>query len=128
MEKVGIENLSKIVKDSAECANVASKLLNKAGLLALLGLQQPLSDLASVNFPSVLEEVKDLSQDERVVLEKLLSETFKPVNPVVDVGLDKFLALSEKSVAIVQKGVETGQEVYETVKLLIEEWKSFLGA
>lgn len=127
MEKLGIENLSKIVKNSAEIGNVASKLLNKAGLLALLGLQQPLAELASVNFPKVVEEVKDLSEEERIVLEALLSETFQPVNPVVDLGLDKFLNLAEKSISIIQKGVETGQEVFETVKDLIGEWKTFLG-
>lgn len=126
-EKLGIDGLSKIVKASAECANVASKLMNKGGLLALLGLQGPLSDLAVVNYPQAMEELKDLSSDERIQLEKLLSQAFAPVNPVVDKGLDSFLALGEKTVAVVQKGVTEGEDLFETAKALVVEWKSFLG-
>jgi hypothetical protein len=126
-EKLGIVLLTSVVKSVAQCANVFSKLIHKQGLLVLLGLQEPVAVLSSVAWPSVLDEVKDLSTEERVSLEKVLSDTFQPMSPMADVGLDKFLAMGEKTAAAIEKDVAAGKEAYETAKELVSEWKAFLG-
>lgn len=127
-DKIGIESLKKVVKSAAEVGNIVSRILNKAGLLSLLELQGPLASLISVKWDLVKQEVKDLDMPERLELEKTLSDTFSPVNPAVDATVDKFLTLAEKSIVAIEKGIADGHEVYETVKVLVEEWKSLLGA
>ncbi len=127
MDRLGVELLTKLVKSVAQCANVFSKLINKEGLLVLLGLQEPISVIASVNWSAVLGEIKDLDPTERKALEKVLSDTFMPVNPEVDLGLDKFLAIGEKTASVVEKGIADGKEAYDTAKELVDEWKAFLG-
>lgn len=120
-ELVGIENLTKIAKDGAHCATA---ICNKSGVFAIVG---SLLDLSTINWTAVATEAKDLSEDERKTLEKVLSDEFQPSDKKIDLGFDKLIALGEKSAALVQRAVAEGHEVYETVKDLIGEWKSFLG-
>ena len=126
---IGIENTSKIVKDSALIANSGVKIVNKGGLLSeLVNLIGPLSDLSTVDFKAVAAEIKDLSGDERLALEKILSETFNPGVPALDKGLDDILALAEKCVKVAEKAVVDGKALYEQVKLILDEIKLFAGA
>lgn len=126
VEKYGIESLSKIVVASAKIGNVACKVANKAGLFALLKLQEPIEELIGTDFGKVKSEIADLSPEERQSLESLLSSTFSPPQQNVDVKLDDFIALAEKTVQVIEKGVKDGHEAYDSVLLLIAEWKGFL--
>lgn len=127
-EKLGVDTLRKIVKSAGQVGTVVSKLINKQGLFVLLQLQEPLAVLAGVDYELAKEEIKDLTSDERVVLETDLKNEFKPVNAQVDVVVDQFIDLSEKSVALIEEGIREGKEIYETVKDVVEEWKKLLGA
>ena len=120
-EKLGVENLSKVVTCLGQVGTGAA---NKGGIFSFLA---PVLGLAGVNWAQVGEEVKDLSADERLKLEGVLSAEFKPNDPILDAGLDKFLALGEKTAAIIEKGVKDGIEIYDTVKELVVEWKTVLG-
>lgn len=127
MEKLGVEKIRSVVVAVAECANVVSKLLDKQGILVLLGLREPITVIVGTDWKSVLSEVKDMDGEERKSLEASLSSAFQPVNPAVDVGLDNFLAMGEKTAAVIEKGVLEGKDVYDSVKELVSEWKAFLG-
>lgn len=127
MEKLGIEKCSAVVKSVGKCGTIVCKFINKEGLLFLIGLQEPVSVLLATDWPAVLAEVKDMDGAERVSLEKDLSDSWQPPFPKVDVGLDQFLAMGEKTAAVIEKGVKDGKDAFESLKELVSEWKTFLG-
>lgn len=126
-EKVGIDGLSSIVKAIAQVSNVFSKLLNKGGLFVLLGLEGPISVLSGVNYGSLKAEILDLSDAERLTLEKLLSDTLQLSNLLVDKGVDDFIVLAEATILTVEKDIQEGKEAYQTLEDLISKFRVFLG-
>lgn len=127
MDKLGVESIRAVVVAVAECGNVVSKLLDKQGIFVLLGLREPIAVIVATNWPQVLTEVKDMDKEERVSLEASLSGAFKPVKSSVDAALDDFLAMGEKTAAVIEKSITDGKDAFESVKELVAEWKTFLG-
>lgn len=126
-EKLGIEGCRAVVKAVGKCGTVVCKFINKEGLFTLIGLQEPVAVLLATNWQAAYAEMKDLSKEERAILEKDLSDSFQPPFPTIDAGLDAFLDIGERTAAVIEKGVADGRELVEDVKILVGEWKAFLG-
>lgn len=115
----------KLAEALGTIGNVVDGLLNKAGLFILLKLQEPVSVITSTNWVEVRNDLVDSVK--RKSFEQKLSETFQPKNPVVDATLDRFLDLGEQTAAAIEKGVKDGHDAFESVQLILAQWKSFFG-
>lgn len=126
MEQVGIENLSKLAVDLGKFGTVVCKLVNKSGIAVLLELIPVVSSFQSIDFKKVKDELFNLSAEEQMQLDTLLKDNFNPPSQmsVVEVKVDKFLDLAEKTRAVIEASVADGKEVYENVKELVEMWKT----
>lgn len=126
MEQVGIENLSKLAVDLGKFGTVVCKLVNKSGIAVLLELIPVVGSFQSIDFKKVKEELVNLSAEEQMQVDTLLKDNFNPPQQMslVEVKVDKFLDLAEKTRGIVEASVQDGKEVYENVKELVEMWKT----
>lgn len=116
MDKLPIDQLSKIVEASAEAINVIEKVTHGGGIWAVFSLTDELSALSGLNGAIVAAQLKDLSIDERKSLLSLL----KAKVSLSDKALE---AKIESGVDCLDEVVDYGFQVYADViatKVLVE--------
>ena len=109
---MGIEGLKSAFGAIAKCLNVVGKLLNKQGLWVLLELREPIATLSSMNFGTLKQEAKDLSEVEREALEAYFKGLIDFPNKDVQARflsgvdcLEESADLVEDAIGIYNKGI-----------------------
>lgn len=105
----GIDSLEKVVDAAGEAVNVIHKIANHGSVLNALALTDELSALGSIPKGSVVEQLKDLNDAERVSL----MTRFKDKVSIDDKVLE---ATIEAGVDSLEKVIEYGYRSYEHIK------------
>lgn len=118
----GIEELKKAVVDVADIINVVDKVLNKGGLMALLGLVSPINALKALNLPVLKQEISELDGEERVAVEAAFKAQLKLAKPDVQAKVEGGISHIEEAIVLVNKAIDLVNEG----KSLVEKVKVFL--
>lgn len=116
MEKLGIDQLEKIVEASGEAINVIERVTSGSGIWAVFQLTDELSALAGLSGPVVLAQLKDLSTDERKSLLGKLKAKVSLSNKALEAKI-------ESGVDCLDEAIDYGFKVYSDVlasKVLVE--------
>lgn len=129
-EKLGVVQLEKIVEACGEVINVVHKITHGGGVLSALALIDELSALKDLNGDALLQEVKDLSPEERkqllgvlkakvslfdVDLENKIESGADCLNEVVEFGMLCYADVLEIK-AKVEARVASGKALVEKIK------------
>lgn len=125
MEKVGIEQLGKIIDAVGEAINVIDKIVDGGGVWNALAITDELSALGGLSGEGILNEIKDCSEDERKALFAQLQAKCPLIKAHVGV-LDECVAFGFKCYAdglaiktMIEVRVAEGKILVEKVKQVV---------
>lgn len=109
MEKIGIDNLKKLVTFGAHLASVGDKIGHTAGIEKWMKITTLFPDfitLTSVDFKAVKAEIADLDASERLALEEAFKAEFDLVDDKLEISLEAVITLAEKQVEVIVGAIE----------------------
>lgn len=113
-QKLGVENLKKVVRLIAVLANVGDKIGHDtsvsrwANLFELIGAVREISGL---QWSQVLPEIKDLDGAERAEIEQVFKEQFDLADDKLEAAIEKGIVIAEKQVAVIQEASDLVKEI-----------------
>jgi hypothetical protein len=113
-QKLGIENLKKVVKLIAALAGVGDKIGHDTSVSRwgnLFELIGAVREIAGLQWSQVLPEIKDLDAVERAEIEKVFKDQFDLVDDKLEAAIEKGIAIAEKQVAVVQEASDLVKEL-----------------
>jgi hypothetical protein len=120
-EQYGIDKLTVIVDAMADIVNVVDQVWHKAGLMALLGLVQPITNLQGVDFAAVKQQISDLSADEQKQLENEFKSRVHLVDPVAQKKMTDGMDVIDEVITMVAQAIGIygeGKDVVVKLKAL----------
>ena len=125
MEKVGVEQLGKIVDAVGEAINVIDKIVDGKGVWNALAITDELSALGGLSGEGILNELKDCSEEERKQLFAQLQAKYPLIESHVGV-LDACVAFGFNCYAdgvaietMIEVRVAEGKVLVEKVKQVV---------
>lgn len=108
-QKVGIENLKRVVKGIATIANVGDAFGREKGTnrwQQLIGLGELLRQLNGIDFRKVVGEIKDLDKPERDELRTMFDSSFDLRDDQLEDVVEEGLGLLEDIASVVDRTQE----------------------
>jgi hypothetical protein len=121
---MNIDDLKKAVSDICEILNAVSKLINKQGILSLMGAIAPAQDLSQLDWVKVKAEILDLDASERAQLNDVLKQKLQLQKPEVQAKLLDAVDCLEQVIDLAHYGID----VYNRGKVLVDRVKRLVGA
>jgi hypothetical protein len=109
MEKLGIENLKKVVMLICALATTGDQIGHDTSSMRwgkLLGLITSVKDISGLDFKAVLPEIKDLDAAERAEILALFKHDFDLQDDKLEAAIEEGLVIAEDMVGIIDRSAK----------------------
>ena len=120
----GVQEFKEVAKSVAQAANAVSKLLNKGGLLSLLGLVEPLNALKGVDFAVLKQELGELDAADRAAVEAEFAANLSLHDPAVQAKILAGVGVLDEGIELVGRAVKLVNDSVD----LVNKAKALVGA
>lgn len=124
---MGIEVLKEMFLAIADVLNIVSKVVNKQGLVHLIGLQAPIEVLRKMDFAMALAQLKDLSLEEGQELQQAFAGRLDLYRKDVQAKIAGSLDYAVKVAEFVVRKVAELKGGYAEAMGLVAEFKALVG-